>query len=443
MGVDLFAETLTCVPKYKRVMTTKIASESNPHSPQILAPAGSYESLRAAIQGGADAVYFGVGKLNMRSRSSQNFTFEDLHEVAAICREHKLESYLTLNTIIYDEEMDEMRQTVDQAKAAGVSAIIASDVSVMEYARQQGVRVHASTQCNITNLGAIKFYAQYADVMVLARELSLKQVYNIVQGIERDQIKGPGGELVKIEIFVHGALCMAVSGKCYLSLDNKNFSGNRGACLQLCRRSYIVTDKEEGYELEVDHEYIMSPKDLCTIGFLDKIIHAGVKVLKIEGRGRGPDYVKAATECYLEAVQAITDGTYSSDRVAAWTERLSTVFNRGFWDGYYLGRTMGEWAERYGSQATRRKQYVGKITNYFARLGVAEVTMETRELKKGSEVMITGPTTGVVEFVAEDIRLDDKTVELVKKGDVFSVSSPDPVRRGDKVFRMITEADPF
>lgn len=412
-------------------------------SPLVLAPAGSYESLRAAIQGGADAVYFGVGKLNMRSRSSQNFTFDDLHEVAAICREHNVKSYLTVNTIIYDEEMDEMRQTIDHARAAGISAIIASDVSVMEYVRQQNMTVHISTQCNITNLSAIKFYAQFADVMVLARELSLRQVHEIIKGIERDQVKGPSGEIVKIEIFVHGALCMAVSGKCYLSLDNKNFSGNRGACLQLCRRSYIVTDKEEGYELEVDHEYIMSPKDLCTIGFLDKIIHAGVKVLKIEGRGRGPDYVKTATQCYKEAVKAIADGTYSQEKVTAWTERLAMVFNRGFWDGYYLGRTMGEWSERYGSQATRRKQYIGKVTNYFSKLGVAEVTMETRELKKGSEVMITGPTTGVVELVAEDIRLDDKSVEQVKKGDVFSLRSPELVRRGDKVFRMITETDPF
>ncbi len=424
-------------------MTTTTESNTTESTPLILAPAGSYESLRAAIQGGADAVYFGVGKLNMRSRSSQNFTFDDLREVAAICREHNVKSYLTLNTIIYDEEMDEMRQAIDHAREAGISAIIASDVSVMGYARQQNMTVHISTQCNITNLSAIKFYAQFADVMVLARELNLRQVLEIVMGIERDQIKGPGGELVKIEIFVHGALCMAVSGKCYLSLDNKNFSGNRGACLQLCRRSYIVTDKEEGYELEVDHEYIMSPKDLCTIGFLDKIIHAGVKVLKIEGRGRGPDYVKTATQCYKEAVQAIADGTYNQEKVTEWTKRLAKVFNRGFWDGYYLGRTMGEWSERYGSQATRRKQYVGKITNYFSRLGVAEVTMETRELGKGSEVMITGPTTGVVELVAEDIRLDDKPVEQVKKGDVFSISSPALVRRGDKVFRMITEVDPF
>jgi U32 family peptidase len=424
-------------------MTATTEPIRNARLPMILAPAGSYESLRAAIQGGADAVYFGVGKLNMRSRSSQNFTFDDLHEVVAICREYKVESYLTLNTIIYDEEMEEMRQTVDQAKAAGISAIIASDVSVMEYARQQDVRVHVSTQSNITNLSAIKFYAQFADVMVLARELSLKQVNDIVRGIDRDQIKGPGGELVKIEIFVHGALCMAVSGKCYLSLDNKNFSGNRGACLQLCRRSYIVTDKEEGYELEVDHEYIMSPKDLCTIGFLDKIIQAGVNVLKIEGRGRGPDYVKTTTLCYKEAVQAIADGTYSPEKVSAWTERLATVFNRGFWDGYYLGRTMGEWSERYGSQATRRKQYVGKVTNYFSKLGVVEITMETRELTKNDEIMITGPTTGVLEFAAEDIRLDDQSVERVQKGDVFSVGTPDLVRRGDKVFRMITETDPF
>ncbi len=410
---------------------------------EIMSPAGSYESLRAAIQGGADSVYFGVGKLNMRSRSSQNFTTDDLHKVAAICHEHGIKSYLTLNTIIYDEEMDEMRHAVDHAKAAGFSAIIASDISVMEYARRQGVRVHISTQCNITNLESVRFYARYGDVMVLARELTLKQVHNIVQGIEKQKIIGPHGELVKIEVFVHGALCMAVSGKCYLSLDNMNYSANRGACLQLCRRSYLVTDKEEGYELEVDHQYIMSPKDLCTIGFADKIMHAGVQIFKIEGRGRGPDYVKKVTRCYKEAVQAVADGTYTRERVGEWTEQLRTVFNRGFWDGYYMGRTMGEWSERYGSQATQRKQYIGRITNYFSKLGVAEITLETRELPEQAEVMVTGPTTGVIEFIAGEIRLDDKAVKLVRKGDVCSVKVPETVRRGDKVFRMFAESDMF
>lgn len=410
---------------------------------EIMSPAGSYESLRAAIQGGADSVYFGVGKLNMRSRSSQNFTTDDLHQVAAICHEHGIKSYLTLNTIIYDEEMEEMRRAVDHAKAAGVSAIIASDISVMEYARRQGVRVHISTQCNITNLEAVRFYARYGDVMVLARELTLKQVHAISQGVEKEGLKGPNGELIKIEVFVHGALCMAVSGKCYLSLDNMNYSANRGACLQLCRRSYLVTDKEEGYELDVDHQYIMSPKDLCTIAFVDKIMHAGVRIFKIEGRGRGPDYVKTVTRCYKEAVQAVADETYTRERVGEWTEQLRAVFNRGFWDGYYMGRTMGEWSERYGSQATRRKQYIGRITNYFSKLGVAEITLETRELPEQAEVMVTGPTTGVVEFTANAIRLDNKTVKLVRKGDVCSVKVPKTVRRGDKVFRMFTETDMF
>lgn len=410
---------------------------------EIMAPAGSYESLRAAIQGGADAVYFGMGKLNMRSRSSKKFTFEDLHEIVRICNENNVKSYLTLNTIIYDEELAEMQNTIDEAKKAGVSAIIASDIAVLEYAREQGLRLHISTQCNITNLSAIRFYAQYADVMVLARELSLRQVHEIVKGIERENITGPSGDLVKVEIFVHGALCMAVSGKCYLSLDNMNHSANRGACLQLCRRSYLVTDKEEGYEVEVDHEYMMSPKDLCTIEFIDKIIHAGVRIFKIEGRGRSADYVKTVTHCYKEAVEAVFDGTYSREKVDGWLEQLRGVFNRGFWDGYYLGRTMGEWSERYGSQATRRKHYVGKVTNYFSKLGVAEITLETAGLSSGDELQITGPTTGVVEFMADGFRLDDKSVHEVQKGDVFSIRSPDLVRRGDKVFHIKTIHDPF
>ncbi len=408
-----------------------------------MAPAGSYESLHAAIQGGADAVYFGVGKLNMRSRSSKKFSFDDLHEIASICRTHGVKSYLTLNTIVYDDEMGEMRATVDQAKAAGVSAIIASDISVMEYARRQGMRIHISTQCNITNLPAIQFYAQYADVVVLARELSLKQVHAITEGIRQKNILGLGGELVKIEIFVHGALCMAVSGKCYLSLDNMNYSANRGACLQLCRRSYLVTDKEEGYEVEVDHEYIMSPKDLCTIGFIDKIIHAGVEIFKIEGRGRSADYVKTVTRCYKEAVQAIAEGSYSREKVDAWTEQLRGVFNRGFWDGYYLGRTMGEWSERYGSQAARRKQFVGKVTNYFSKLQVAEITMETNAFSTNDDLMIIGPTTGAVDVSVKDIRLNDQFVESVQKGDVCSLKVPEAVRRGDKVYRVFSEVDMF
>jgi len=410
---------------------------------EIMAPAGSYESLSAAMQGGADAVYFGVGRLNMRSRSSQHFTFDDLFRIVDICRQQGVKSYLALNTVIYDDEMEEVRQTVDHARVAGVSAIIASDIAVMRYAREQGVRVHISTQCNITNMEAVRFYSQYGDVMVLARELTLEQVHHIACAIVKEAIKGPNGNLVQLEMFVHGALCMAVSGKCYLSLDNMNYSANRGSCLQLCRRPYLVTDKEEGYELEVDHEYIMSPKDLCTIGFIDKIMRAGVEVFKIEGRGRGPDYVKKVTQCYREAVDAVNDGTYSRTKVDEWSNRLQGVFNRGFWDGYYLGRTMGEWSERYGSQATRRKQYVGKVSNYFSNLQVAEITMETRELSQGDEVMFTGPTTGVLEFVLPEIRVDGQPVKTTCKGEQCSVKVPETVRRGDKVFKVIVEKELF
>ena len=410
---------------------------------EIMAPAGSYESLMAAIQGGADSVYFGVGKLNMRSRSSQNFSLEDLQRITGICKQHGVKSYLTLNTIIYDEELPVMRQTIDRAKEAGITAVIVSDVSVIEYARSRDVKIHMSTQCNITNLEEVRFYSRYASVMVLARELSLEQVHQIAQGIEREDIRDPYGEPVKLEIFVHGALCMAISGKCYLSLDNMNYSANRGACLQLCRRAYTVSDKEEGYELEVDHQYIMSPKDLCTIGFVDKIMQAGVQVFKIEGRGRGPDYVRTVTSCYKEAVHAIQQGGYTKEKVEQWTDRLSGVFNRGFWDGYYLGRTMGEWSERYGSQSTRQKVYVGKITNYFSRLEVAEVTMETGTISSGDSIMITGPTTGVMEVQPREIRVDNKVVSTTQKGDRCSVKVPETVRRGDKVYRVDIREDRF
>ncbi len=410
---------------------------------EIMSPAGSFESLTAAIQGGADAVYFGVGKLNMRSRSAKRFSLDDLDRIAGICREHQVNSYLTVNTIIYDHELEEMRETITRARQAGVTAIIASDIAVMQYARQQGMRVHISTQCNITNVEAVRFYAQFGDVMVLSRELTLDQVHAIARHIESGDIRGPSGELVKLEVFVHGALCMAVSGKCYLSLDNMNHSANRGECLQLCRRSYLVTDKEEGYELEVDHEYIMSPKDLCTIGFVDKIMRAGVEVFKIEGRGRGPDYVKTVTECYKEAVRAVNEGSYTRDKIDVWTDRLRGVFNRGFWDGYYLGRTMGEWSERYGSQATRRKQYVGKVTNYFSRLGVAEITIEANELPSGSEVMITGPTSGVLEITPDEIHVERSPVGKARKGEKCSIKVPDLVRRGDKVFQIITKEELF
>lgn len=406
---------------------------------EVMAPAGSYESLMAALQAGADSVYFGVGKLNMRSRSSKNFSLDDLKNIAGICRDHGVKSYLTLNTIIFDAEMDEMRQAIDCASSSGISAVIASDISVMEYARQLGLEVHISTQCNITNLIAVKFYSRYADVVVLARELSLEQVQRIVEGISRDKVTGPSGRLVQVEMFVHGALCMAVSGKCYLSLDNMNYSANRGSCLQLCRRSYLVTDKEEGYELEVDHEYIMSPKDLCTIGFLDKIAGAGVTVFKIEGRGRGPEYVKTVTSCYREAADAVLAGTYDQQKVEAWRTRLARVFNRGFWDGYYLGRKMGEWSAQYGSQATHRKQYIGKVTNYFSNIGVVEIKIETNFLTTGDLVVITGPTSGVVEFEAEEIRVEELASPKALKGETCSLAVPGQVRRNDKVFRLIHE----
>jgi U32 family peptidase len=408
-----------------------------------MAPVGSYESLMAALQAGADSVYFGVGKLNMRSRSSQNFSLDDLHRIVGICKPIGVKTYLTLNAIIYDEELQEMQDTLSAALEAGVSAVIASDLSVMEYAREIGLEVHISTQCNITNLAAVKYYARYADVVVLARELSLEQVYHIVVGIERERIAGPSGKLVQVELFVHGALCMAISGKCYLSLDNMNYSANRGACLQLCRRSYLVTDKEEGYELEVDHQYIMSPKDLCTIGFLDKIIDAGVTVLKIEGRGRGPEYVKTVVACYKEASQAVVDGNFNPELIEDLTERLRTVFNRGFWDGYYLGRTMGEWSERYGSQSTRKKQYAGKVTNYFSRLKVAELKLESHGITIGDPIMITGPATGVTEFIVSEIRVDDISVENAEKGAVCSVVVPNLLRRGDKVFKIIATKERF
>jgi U32 family peptidase len=408
---------------------------------EIMSPVGSYESLMAAIQGGANSVYFGVGKLNMRSRSANNFTFEDLDKIVQIARENNIKTYLTLNTIIYDQEMGEMKATIDRAKAAGITAVIASDLSVIEYAHQAGVEVHISTQCNITNLQAVRFFSRYADVMVTARELSLEQVAEIVHGIGREQIKGPSGKLVEIEVFVHGALCMAVSGKCYLSLDNMNHSANRGACLQLCRRGYIVTDKEGEFELEIENEYIMSPKDLCTLPFLDKIVRAGVTVFKIEGRGRGPEYVKTVTRAYRQAADAVMEGTFTEEKKEAWLTELKKVYNRGFWDGYYLGRKMGEWAQQYGSQATHKKVYVAKITNYFSNLGVAEVKMETQSLQTGDQLYITGPTTGVIEMQLDEIRVDLKPVPQTVKGEMCSFKVPELVRRGDQVYKVVEVAE--
>ena len=413
---------------------------------EIMAPVGSYESLQAAIQAGADAIYFGVGNLNMRSRSAANFGLDDLAQIATICHQHAIRTYLTVNTIIYNHEIEEMQTLVQAAKAAGITAIIASDMAVILYANSIGVEVHISTQCNISNVEAVRFFSQWADVVVTARELPLRQVAEITQYIKDNDIRGPKGELVQVEVFAHGALCMSVSGKCYLSLDEYNYSANRGACLQLCRREYLVKDVESDMELLVSGKYIMSPKDLCTIGFLDKIIHAGVRVLKIEGRGRSADYVKTVVECYKEAVQAVNDGTYTQEKIAAWTERLSTVFNRGFWDGYYLGRKMGEWSERYGSQATENKVYLGKVTNYYNRPQVAEMRIETAEtLKQGEDLMVIGQTTGVYRATVEELRLGDtaQPVPEVRQGDVFSVKTTEMLHRGDKLYRVDKVVDEF
>ena len=411
---------------------------------EIMSPVGSWESLQAAIQGGANAVYFGVGKLNMRSRSAANFTVDDLPRIVSITGEAGVRTYLTVNTIIYNDEIAEMHRLLEAAKAAGISAIIASDMAVISYANQIGVEVHISTQCNVSNTEAVRWYSQFADVVVTARELPLSQVAEITKFIRDNNIRGPKGELVQIEVFAHGALCMSVSGKCYLSLDNYNYSANRGACLQLCRRGYIVKDKESDLELEIDNEYIMSPKDLCTIGFLDKIVKAGVRVLKIEGRGRSADYVRTVTECYREAVEAIEAGTYTKEKIDGWMQRLATVFNRGFWDGYYLGRRLGEWSERYGSQATENKVYLGLIRNYFGKINVAEVQLQTNEtLKVGDEVMVIGETTGVYRDTIKELRTDRDPVPEVHQGDRFSFASKELLHRGDKVYRVDKIIDEF
>lgn len=404
---------------------------------EIMAPAGNFEALMAAIQGGANSVYFGVGHLNMRAKSTVNFTVNDLAEIVRVCKEHGVKSYLTVNTVLYDHDLEPMHRTIDEAAKAGISAVIASDQAAIFYAREKGVEVHLSTQLNISNTQSLKFYSQWADVAVLARELTLDQVSVIYNNIEQQNIVGPAGEKIKLEMFAHGALCMAVSGKCYMSLHEANSSANRGACLQICRRSYTVTDNETGDQLEIDNEYIMSPKDLCTIGFLNKMIDAGVRVLKLEGRARSPEYVKTVTQCYSEAVQAIEDGTYGEEKINAWMERLSTVFNRGFWNGYYLGQRLGEWSHHYGSVATERKVYCGKITNYFTKIGVAEILVEATELHKGDKLLITGPTTGVVEYTVDDVRVDDQSVDTVNKGIRCSIASETLLRRSDKVYRII------
>ena len=402
-----------------------------------MAPAGNFECLRAAIQGGANSVYFGIGRLNMRSHSANNFAPEDLPEIVRICREAGVKTYMTLNIVLYGEDITPAHEALDAAKAAGVDAIIASDMAAILYCRQIGLEVHISTQLSISNYEALKFYAQFADVVVLARELNLKQVKAIHEQILAEDLRGPSGELVRIEMFAHGAFCMAISGKCYLSLHHYNASANRGACMQLCRRGYRVTDLETGTELEIDNKYIMSPKDLCTIEFMDKFIEAGVKVFKIEGRARSAEYVRRTVECYRKAADAVCDGCYTPGLTAQLKASLSEVFNRGFWDGYYQGAELGEWSNVYGSQATKKKVYLGKITNWFDKISVAEIAVEATDLPAGSEIMVIGATTGTVIFKADDIRVDFKTVDVARKGERCSVASADKLHRGDKVFLWV------
>lgn len=402
-----------------------------------MAPVGSRESLAAAIQAGANSIYFGIGQLNMRSHSANHFDINDLHEIAETCKAHGIKTYLTVNTIIYDEDMEAMRQIVDAAKAADISAVIASDMAVLVYCRQVGVEVHLSTQLNITNVESLKFYAQFADVTVLARELNMTQVKHIYDEITNQNICGPMGKPVRIEMFCHGALCMAVSGKCYMSLHEANRSANRGQCVQICRRSYTATDNETGHQLEIDNKYLMSPKDLKTVRFIDKMIDAGVRVFKIEGRARGPEYVYTVVSCYREAIQAVLEGTFTEEKKDKWDERLATVFNRGFWDGYYQGQTMGEWNKNYGSLATEKKVLVGKVTKYFSKIGVAEIAVEAAPFKKGDKLLITGTTTGAMYLDAKEIRYDLGAVEEAEQGWRVSIPVPDKVRPNDKFFKLV------
>jgi len=408
---------------------------------ELMAPVGSYETLIAAIQGKADAIYFGIGKLNMRSKSTNNFTVNDLEKIVGICKQNNLKAYVTVNTVMYDNDIAEMKETINACKQFGVHAIIASDLAVLNYAKSIGVEIHISTQQNISNTESVKFFAQYADVVVLARELNINQVKTIYSAIENEKIVGPKGEPIKIEMFAHGALCMAISGKCYLSLHEYKHSANRGECLQICRRAYTITDKETNAQLEVDNEYIMSPKDLCTIGFIDRLFDAGVRVLKIEGRARSAEYVKTVSECYNEAINSYCEGSYNKEKIEAWTAKLSTVYNRGFWDGYYLGRKLGEWSEIYGSKATKKKVYIGKCLNYFSKINVAEFIVETNTVEKGDEIIIIGPTTGVIETTMDEIRVDLKPTEKAIKGEKFSIPVNSVVRRADKLYKLIENTD--
>ena len=404
---------------------------------EIMAPVGSRESLAAAIQAGADSVYFGIGQLNMRSHSANPFTIDDLKEIAATCQQHGIKTYLTVNTIIYGEDIETMHQIVDAAHEANITAIIASDVAVMTYCNRVGVEVHLSTQLNISNIEALRFYAQFADVVVLARELNMQQVAEIYQHIVDEHICGPRGNLIRIEMFCHGALCMAISGKCYLSLQNTGRSANRGACMQLCRRSYTVTDNETGTQLEIDNKYIMSPKDLKTIRFIDRMMKAGVRVYKIEGRARGPEYVYNVVQCYKEAIQSVIDGTFTEEKKDQWDERLASVFNRGFWDGYYQGQTLGEWNSNYGSNATLRKVYVGKGRKYFSKIGVAEFQVEATTFEPGDKLLITGPTTGVIYVTPTEIHGNNGPIPRAEQGMRVSIAVPEKVRESDKLFKLV------
>ena len=404
---------------------------------EIMAPAGSWQSLQAAIQGGANSVYFGIEQLNMRARSSNNFTLKDLVEIAELCNKKNIKTYITLNTIIYDHDLILMKKIVDKAKQAGITAIIASDQAVISYVASVNMEAHISTQTNVTNLETIRFFANFADVVILSRELSLFQIKEITKEIEKQQIKGPSGNLIKIEIFAHGALCMAVSGKCYMSLHTTNSSANRGACIQNCRKTYTVTDKEDGHQFDIDNEYIMSPKDLCTIGFLDQVLDSGSSILKIEGRGRSPEYVKTTTQCYREAADAYLVDTYSKEKAKGWMNRLKTVYNRGFWDGYYLGQKMGEWTGIHGSKSTKKKIYLGKAKKYFTKIQIAEFDLEAQQLKEGDNILIIGRTTGIIETVVGEMRINDKQVKGVKKGDNFSMKLDSTVRPSDKLYKVV------
>lgn len=405
---------------------------------ELMAPAGSFEALQAAIDQGADSVYFGVTQLNMRARSSINFTVEDLYEIARRCQNAGVRTYLTLNTIIYDHDLSLIKTILNTAKEAGITAVIGADQAVMSYAREIGMELHISTQVNITNAQTVKFYSLFADTMVLSRELSISQVKKIVETIEKEEIRGPSGRLVEIEIFGHGALCMAVSGKCYLSLHAHNSSANRGACKQNCRKKYTVIDQESGFEIELDNEYMMSPKDLCTIGFLDQIVDAGVQVLKIEGRGRAPEYVATTIRCYREAIDAIAEGTYNEEKVEAWMEQLQTVYNRGFWDGYYLGQKLGEWSKANGSQATQKKVFLGKGRSYFSKVKVGEFSIDAFDLAVGDKILITGPTTGAQEMVVEALRTDaGEEVEKATKGMIISMPVAFKIRPSDKLYKLV------